>query len=161
MKTTILAVFSLLLLESCEDLGGSAANVLSELPEVVLTQTNYLPNTIHTILPTRGRLQKFAQAYAGNYSESLKQSLAAYAEQQACVLGLSRTEFARCLAATGQQDPSAIALIYRAERARYDLRDCWVLEFACSHSDPASLGHYRCFVIDVATYDVLLSITCR
>lgn len=161
MRKVIVVVVLLSLLDSCTDSGNEITTGLPELPEVVATQTNYMPSTIHNYVPNATILQRFTQACINRYSQDLKMRLMSYIEQKAANIGLSRNELRTCIQVTGQQEPSAISLPYRAERARYDSHQCWLLEFTCSHTSPGELGHYRCFVIDVLTYDTLLYITCR
>ena len=145
----------------CKDSGSGISDGLLELPQVYSTQTDYPPNDINNIVPNRALLQRFQQAYVGQYSQDLKLGLMNYLQRRAQDLSLNVDELAKCIQVTGQQDPEAIALPYRAERARYDSHECWILEFICSHSGPDQLGHYRCFIIDAQSYDTLLYITCR
>jgi hypothetical protein len=161
MKRILLAVMLLSLVQSCKDLGSEATDLLTELPEVVATQTNYLSSDIRASVPHVSLLQRFSQAYNGKYSDNLKVALLNYVDQRAVALGLSTTELTRCVQATGQRDPSAIALPYRVEKAKYDSTDCWLIEFVCSHSSPDDLRHYRCFILDAVTSGTLLYITCR
>jgi hypothetical protein len=161
MKRTILVSMLVLLLNGCNDFGSEPPDYLTELPQVVVTETNYMPHNINGYFPHASLLHKFSDAYNGRYSANLKAKLLSNMEQQVEKLGRSKQELRECMLATGQFSQEALALPYRAEKAKYDSWSCWILEFICSHGTPIDLGHYRCFVMDTETHDTLLYFTCR
>ncbi len=129
-------------------------------PVVRLSQTDYTEAAVRSSVPDTAQLRLFGNAYGGKYSDSLKQSLVEYVDQMVQLLGGSVVEVQKCLEGTGQLTSGLVSLPMSAERARYQGKEAWLFQFTWGFT-PADLGHYRCFVMDAATADTLLFITCR
>ena len=136
---------------------GSPSDVL---PVVRETRFDYGEADIRARLPDTLLLHECVRSYAAVYSERLKETFFNRMSQKVVLLGLDALKFLQCIEATGQQTPEVISLPYLGERATYEGRECWILEFTWGLSKE-DLGHFRCFVMDIATCDTLYYLTCR
>ena len=159
IRFALLAGLLVILFNGCSDSGSGPAFQLAELPDVRVTQVNYLQTDIERRVPDSALLSRFSTAYGSKYSEELKAALTDFITRRATELGLSTAECRDCLLRTGQLDKGVIALPYLAERAMYNSTEAWIFEFTWGLS--TGLGHYRCFVMGAAKHDTLLYITCR
>ncbi len=160
-RTIFFLSFAVLVsISSCKDFGEPGTTQVIGFPSVVASQTDYQEAQIRARVPDTVRLNKLLQICRRSYSDSLKASLIGSMLASVRQLALSVQEFQSCLNATGQQAPGLVTLPYLAEHAKYSGKPAWIFEFAWG-AYPDDIGHYRCFVMDAATADTLLFITCR
>jgi len=132
----------------------------TELPVVMVTQTNYHQSDVQSMVPDQVLLDHCVDLYRGSYTDGLKSSMNTSMLMKARRLGLDVDGLTSCMSATGQMQPGLVSLPFRVERAVYDSAESWIMQFAWGLT-PDDLGHYRCFVMDAATADTLMFITCR
>jgi hypothetical protein len=155
----IVTIFVCVLAFGCKK--DSATSVQeTELPVVIVSQTNYHESDVRATVPDQTLLNHCTELYKGKYTDELKSSLNVSMMTKAQRLGLDVAELTRCMNATGQLHAGLVSLPYRVERASYDSVESWILQFAWGMA-PDDLGHYRCFVMSAAAADTLLFITCR
>ena len=133
---------------------------LPELPKVVVTQSNYVELDIQSRVPDTTYKNKCSSMYRDNLTDSSKKYVVNVLLQKVRLLNQDTSVVSGCLNATGQLKDGVISVPYYAERAKYQSKDCWIIEFAWGLNSN-DLNHHRCFVMDVATKDTLLFITCR
>lgn len=153
--------FFLLLLSvvvlSCDSLVGPALDP-EILPAVLATGTNYRVADLQRVVPDSTLWHRFAEAYAGKYSQALKDALVEHIVSVAGDMHLNENQLRDCLAATGQLSDAIHALPYRAEFAKIEGTRSWIMEFAWSPD--TTLGHFRCYGISTTRLDTLAFLTC-
>jgi hypothetical protein len=133
---------------------------LTEYPKVTASTNNYSDTAIQLRVPDTTMLNKFIRAYKDKRIDSIKSLLYDALQYKVHELNLNRDEFSSSALATGQFTKGVVSLPYIAERAMYKNKAAWILEFTWG-IDSCDIGHFRCFVMDAATADTLLYITCR
>ncbi|MFH0991803.1 MAG: hypothetical protein V1799_17480 [bacterium] len=133
---------------------------LPELPLVKVTQSNYTEPDIQSRVPDTTYKNKCCSMYNNHLTDSSKKYVVTVLLQKALYLNQDTSIVSECLKATGQLRDGILSVPYFAERAKYQSKECWIFEFTWGLSSN-DLGHYRCFVIDVAAKDTLLFITCK
>ncbi len=153
-------LLSFVSLISCHKDNPVSTDKSFSLPEVSVSGSNYTEALITARVPDSTLMATCRSAYAGRLTDSMKSVVRSTFLEKAGSLGQDTSTAAACLMATGQLEVGAVSVLYLAEKADYASRPCWIFEFAWG-MDAADLGHYRCFVMDVATRDTLLYLTCR
>jgi hypothetical protein len=133
---------------------------LPELPLIKVTLSNYVELDMQSRVPDTTYKNKCCSMYKDRFTDSSKKYIAGVMVQKAQLLNQDTSIVSACLNATGQLKDGVISVPYFAERAKYQSKDCWIFEFAWGVNSN-DLSHYRCFVMDVATKDTLLFITCK
>ena len=134
--------------------------LLPDVPHVVVTNSNYVESDIQIRFPDTTYKNKCSALYKFNLTDSVKRFVASVLLRKAQLLNHDISIVSGCLTATGQLKDSVMSVIYFAERAKYQSKDCWIFEFAWGLSKD-DVGHHRCFVMDITSKDTLLFITCR
>jgi len=133
---------------------------LPEIPFVRVSESNYDEMDIQSRVPDTIYWNKCNLLYKYAVTDSLKAYLAHMFLTKARWLAQDTLIASQCLNATDQLKPGVVSLLYFAERAQYESKECWIFEFSWGIGS-TGIGHYRCFVIDTSAKDTLLFITCR
>jgi hypothetical protein len=162
MKCSFVLLMTIILVLGCHKDNPlvSEPPQLPEIPHVVVSQSNYLAADIQSRVPDTTYLNKCCSLYRFAVTDSLKGYVANVLIQKAQLLNQDTLIVSQCLDATGQFKTDVMSLLYFAERAKYESKECWIFEFSWG-IDSSGIGHYRCFVMDTSTKDTLLFITCR
>jgi hypothetical protein len=159
-----LSFFLFLFLTGCHNDNPAASEQtpepqLPDLPRVAVTQTDYAAGILQMRVPDTSLKNKCCSQYMNGLTDSMRRSVAAVLLQKALRLGQDTSVVSSCLKATGQMKEGLISVLYLAEKAQYLSKECWIFEFTWG-MNAADLGHHRCFVMNAATQDTLLFITC-
>ena len=133
---------------------------LELLPIVKVTQNNYGEEQIRQNTPDSTLFSTFCETYNDKYSDDLKVALVNNMKNQAFKLGEDSEILEKCMNATGRLEKGVISLPYLAEKAKYNDRVSWRIEYAWGMRKD-DLGHFKCSVMDAINQDTLLYITCK
>lgn len=139
---------------------ASEQTQLPEIPFVIVTQSNYSETDIQSRVPDTTFKNKCCSQYGNNYTASSKKHVITVLMQKAQLLNQDTSIVSGCLNATGQLADGIISIPYFVERAKYQSKECLIMEFAWGLT-VNDLNHYRCFVMEISTRDTLLFITCK
>ncbi len=139
---------------------ASEQTQLPEIPHIIVTQSNYSEVDIQSRVPDTTFKNKCCSQFGNNFTAGSKKQVINVLLQKAHLLNQDTSIVSGCLNATGQLVDGVISIPYFVERAKYQSKECLIMEFAWG-LNVKDLNHYKCFVIDISTNDTLLYITCK
>jgi hypothetical protein len=156
-----LALFSflLILLCACEENKITDPQNIDEVV-VKVSNTDYNLNSFRAHFPDSASLHNISTAYSNNYSEERKAGLISNMKSKVTALRQDVTIIEQILTKTGCNMPGKYILPTYAEKAKYEGKDAWLIQFTYGLGNPR-FGHYMCFVFSIPNLDTLKYITCR
>jgi hypothetical protein len=155
----ILFSFLLILLSGCEENKiTDPQNVNGVIVKV--SNTDYNLNSFRAHFPDTTSLHNICTAYSNNYSEERKAELITNMKGKVAALGQDVTIIEQILTRTGCNTPGEYILPTYAEKAKYESKDAWLIQFTYGLGN-SGFGHYKCFVFSIPNLDTLHYITCR
>lgn len=127
---------------------------------VKLSGTDYNQNSFKTLFPDTASLKNINTAYSNNYSEERKTELLSNMKIKVKELGEDVTVIEKILARAGCNMSGVYILPTYAEKAKYNGKDAWLVQFTYGLSSP-DFGHFKCFALSIPDLDTLDYVGCK
>jgi hypothetical protein len=155
----ILFSFLLILLGGCKDDKITTPQNNTDVI-VKVSNTNYNHNSFKTHFPDSASLHNISSAYSYNYSWERKAELINGMKIKVTALGEDVTVIERILTTTGCNISGAYILPTYAEKAKYEDKDVWVVQFTYGLGNPV-FEHFKCFAYSIPNLDTLDYTGCK
>jgi hypothetical protein len=144
----------LLLILGCGDNSTEPADNLTKKPVVKKSSTDYNYDSFRDSFPDTSSLKRIGKAYAGIYSEEIKNELISYMKRKVKQIGEDENLFTECFGLTGCSGTASVSLPTYAEKAKYEGKEAWIIQLVWG-IDPQDLSHYKCFAFETDKMDTL------
>lgn len=130
--------------------------------EVVVKKSNidYNQNSFKILFPDSSSLKNISTAYSSNYSEERKAKLIENMKAKVSKLGEDVIIIESILSKAGCNIPGEYILPTYAEKAKYDGKDVWLVQFTYGLGNPG-FGHFKCFAFSIPNLDTLNYFGCK
>ena len=149
-------LLSVCLLVGCDDLG------VQEDADVIVTVSakDYDATSFKQLFPETTSHKIIASAFSANYSDERRTNLSKRMLARIAVLGENPRFVDSILTRHGCRESGAFILPTYAERARFNGKDVWLVQFIYGLGVP-SFSHYACYAYSIPDLEQLYYIGCR
>ncbi|HPI38505.1 MAG TPA: hypothetical protein PK397_11235 [Ignavibacteriaceae bacterium] len=127
---------------------------------VKVSDTDYNQNNFTTLFPDTSSFNSISRAYSNNYTEVRRAKLIENMKADILKLGEDATLIESILSKTGCSIRGEYILPTYAEKAKYEGKDAWLVQFIYGFGYP-EFGHFKCFAFSVPDLDTLMYFGCK
>jgi len=127
---------------------------------VKISGIDYNQKSFRTLFPDSSSLKNISTAYSSNYSEERRAKLIDNMKNKVSKLGEDVKVIESILSKTGCTVSGAYILPTYAEKAKYEGKDVWMVQFTYGLGN-SGFGHYKCFAFSIPNLDTLNYLGCR